>query len=407
MNILITGASLANKGAESMLYITIDEIRKHFVDANIYFATDKNYDKSKYLFKRFYMSSRGLDIAIGGPRAVKSFIKGVCYDGIKYCLGRSTDFWQLFTVKKRFREMDLIIDVSGFNLGKQWTADTHRIYLNRLELAKHFGIPVFLMPQSFGPFNYAPEMENIKKRMSDLLQYPKLIFVREEEGYYELLNTFHLRNIILSSDLVLQNTDFDWQNVFAEVPEIDVPRIVEDKIVGIVPNKQCFIHGDKTRNLEIYSEIIKMLLDDGYQIVVFRHSTEDIEIVNMIKNIFNCNNRVQVETRDFSCLEYAEYVKQFQFIICSRYHGIVHAYRSGIPVIILGWAIKYKALAHSVNQLQYAFDITEKCSVNDIVSAVKDMEEKFMDNTEIIKKCVERIQKDNCFEQVLIGLENE
>ena len=401
MNILVTGAQLANKGAESMLYIVIDEMKKRYPDATIYFATDCDYDESLYSFKKFYMTERGLDIAVGGMGGVYIVFKEVVKDFIKICIGRKTLLGHFFDVKRQFKDMDLMIDVSGFNLGNQWSKSIHQIYLNRIELARRYNIPVYLMPQSFGPFDYDEKMKKIRERMADLLNYPQIIFAREQMGYDCLKDFFHLNNVVVSTDLVLQNSGIDWHNVFLKKPMIDIPKIEGDNVVGIVPNKQCFSHGDKKWNISIYTAIISQILHDGFKVVIFRHSREDLEFGSMIKKEFIDVENVRLETKEFSCLEYDEYVKQFRFIICSRYHGIVHAYRNSIPAIALGWAIKYKALSECVNQERYAFDITEgKCTINEILEAVRDMERHCCDNSKIICEHVKEIQKKNCFDQI-------
>ncbi|MCD7819638.1 MAG: polysaccharide pyruvyl transferase family protein [Lachnospiraceae bacterium] len=102
---------------------------------------------------------------------------------------------------------------------------------------------------------------------------------------------------------------------------------------------------------------------------------------------------------DFSCIEYDEFIKNFQFIICSRYHGIVHAYRNGVPAIVLGWAVKYKELTESVSQNQYMFDIVDGM-IEDfkVKEMVDNMLTNYSEESQIIRGRVEEIQKDNCFE---------
>ena len=412
MKVLVVGAQLGNKGAESMLYIVTDEMKKRLPDAEVYFATSFDYDASQYTFKSFPLSHHGLEYAVNGHK-VLPLLKGICKDIVKKCTHKNPIIGHYLDVEKRFSAMDMMIDVSGFNLGKQWSMQTHRNFLNRIALAKRHNIPVYLMPQSFGPFDYDADMEGIKRLMESLLPYPKLIFAREKEGYDELIHTFHLHNVVLSTDLVLQNTGIDWRNVFTSEPAIDVPKVADGSdslekhgIVGIVPNKQCFSHGNKDWNLKIYQAVIDQLLKDGYQVIIFRHSREDLEIAKMIKELYKNNSDVYLEKKEFSCLEYDEYVKQFSFIICSRYHGIVHAYRNFIPAIALGWAIKYQALADCVGQGQYAFDITEGlCSIEEIVGTVREMENKSLENREMIREHVTEIQKNSCFDQMEMGMQ--
>ena len=403
INILITGAQLNNKGAESMLYITVDEMKKRFPNSTIYFASGCDYNGTNFAFEKLIMTPIGLRIAKGGVKGIFAAAEGTCKDAIKICLGKRNNIGHNFDVKKIIHKMDLMIDVSGFNLGNQWNKKTHQIYLDRIELAKKNNIPVYLMPQSFGPFDYKAEMKSTKKRMAHLLQYPNMIFAREKEGYEDLINTFALSNVKCSTDLVLQNTGVNLENIFINKPLINVPKVESDSVVGIIPNQQCYNHGDKKSIIDLYTRIIKQLLSDGNRIIIFRHSKEDLNMCTDIYDNFRGNSSVLLETKEFSCLEYDEYVKQFSFIICSRFHGIVHAYRNYVPAIALGWAIKYKALARCVNQEQYSFDITDgRCSPECVISAVCDMEKNYLDNKRIIKTYVTEIQKDNCFDQIKI-----
>lgn len=47
-----------------------------------------------------------------------------------------------------------IVDISGYALSSQWRIGSAVGYLARIELAKKYGIKVYLMPQSFGFFSY-------------------------------------------------------------------------------------------------------------------------------------------------------------------------------------------------------------------------------------------------------------
>lgn len=401
MNILITGAQLSNKGAQSMLFVVTDEMKKRFPDAEIYFATDKDYDESIYKFHKFPMTKNGLAIAVGGKGSFEAYVKAIGKDVKETFAGNNHKIGQFLYVKRNFSQMDMLIDVSGFSLGEKWGRVTHEMYMNRLELAKRYKIPVYLMPQSFGPFNYIDDMKDIMDRMKDLLNYPRIVFAREEEGLEYLQRDFNLQNVRLSIDLVLQNKEIDWNNVYTKKTSIDVPKVNGDKTVGIVPNMQCIKHGNEETIIELYKSIIDKLLADGYTVYTFRHSKNDIELCGKIKDLYVNDQRVVIEGREFSCMEYSEYIKQFQFLICSRYHGIVHAYRHGIPCIALGWAVKYKELAKCVGQGKYSFDILQdRIDVDSIIDCVLDMEKEYKGNTEIIRKNMEMIQLNNCFDQV-------
>ena len=395
---LIVGANLDNKGAESMLFIAVDEIKKRFPTAEVYYAGLDIFDSEKYAFSFIYYSFAAKKIALGEKVAV-NVIKSNVKDIIKAIVGKRNNLWQANSVKNLFAELSAVIDVSGFNLGEKWDISTQEGYLDNIRLAKKYNVPIYLMPQSFGPFNYTDEKKYLLDEIKELLRYPAKIYAREEAGKKALEETFGLSNVSLSTDLVLQNKSVDPQNIYNRVGEINLPEITSDGNVAIIPNKQCFNFGNKDKLLSLYDSIIRELLNVGKTVYIFRHSVEDLPICKMIKEMFRDEKNVMLIERDFTCLEYDEYIKNFDFIICSRFHGIVHAYRNSIPSIALGWAVKYKELAEKVNQGKYAVDITEPEGLSDeVMSILSDMLQNYRVNSKTIFESVKNIQKDNCFD---------
>lgn len=406
-NVLIVGAQFANKGAESMLYITVDEIKKRYPDANIFFGTTEEFDENEYTFRRLYYSPRAKEIALGGVKSVFRLFESIVWDFVKFFIGKKDSIGHYFDVKNVIEDIDMIIDVSGFSIGEKWSKSAHIEYIKNIKLGQKYGIPMYLMPQSFGPFNYNQDMKKIKSELAKYLEYPKLIFAREQQGFDDLLSIFNLHNVVLSTDLVLQNKGIDLKNIFNREITIDVPVMPQGRFVGIMPNKQCFNHGNSDNILRIYHEIIKKLIQDGYSIVLFRHSKEDLEICKRIKQDYSENNQVILVEREFSCIEYDKYVQQFEFIVGSRFHGLVHAYRNCIPCISLGWAIKYLELAKCLEQEKYAFDIIEKGNcIEEILDAIESLENNIALEKEIISENLINIQKNNCFLKIFNQVEN-
>ena len=242
-------------------------------------------------------------------------------------------------------------------------------------------------------------MENIKDEIAELLQYPVTVFAREKEGYRFLTRDFNFTNVKLSNDLVLQNAGVHLNNIYTNPPVLSLPEINTEHNIGIVPNAQCFRHGNAADVLNIYHAIIEELLNQEKEVYVFRHSGEDLAFCKKIAEMFENESHVHLLQNDFSCLEYDVFVKNFEFIICSRFHGIVHAYKNYIPAIALGWAVKYRELTQNVGQSAYIFDITAKtCDKNAIISAVRRMIENVDREKEVIRNHVLEIQAENCFE---------
>ncbi len=394
--ILIVGANFNNKGAQSMLFNTVSAIKKIDSDSEIYFATTEIYQEDDYTFKRIYYSDDARKIAIASNDYFTIVKRGI-KDFIKMVIGRRNNLWEFMNLKDIMPQINLVIDISGFSLGDKWPTSSNERYLDGIRLAKKYGVPMILMPQSFGPFNYDEAREFLLKEEQELLPDPDIIFAREQEGYDLLKENFELNNIQHSTDLVLQSGQIDLDLIFKTPVVINTPN-VKQNAVGIVPNKQCFTRGNKELILQYYKIIIDKLLLCQKEIYIFRHSKEDLEPCQWIYNQFQDSERVHLVENDFSCIEYDDFVRKFQFIVCSRYHGIVHAYKNDVPCIILGWAVKYKELAKQVSQSQFIFNITDgTLDKSSLKEAVSNMLQNYQAESSVIHEKVTEIQKDNCF----------
>ena len=407
MRIIITGTNYKNKGAQSMLFTAVNEMRKNFPACEIFFTTSETIDCSEIKMQTIFYTAEIQKLLLkelGMIRFAKKSIK----QAAKFVLGRSKKFWYkgyADSLKKILSSADMIIDASGFALGDKWTASGIESYLDHIRLAKKFNIPIYIMPQSFGPFDFSDWDENEKNRLMDkikeTLQYPRIIFPREREGY-EMLQEFGFKNLMLSTDTVLQSKGVDPENIFTSGYEMNIPEMLTENNVAVIPNSQCFRRVDKETILSMYDSLIRILLEADKTVYVFRHSGEDLDICKQIKARFADENSVILWENDFSCFEYDTLVKNFDFIICSRYHGIVHAFRNGVPAIALGWAIKYKELLHNVGQDRYEFDITsEDFDVHAVEAMLREMLARYEQESECIKAKVEKIQSENCYDAVV------
>lgn len=402
--ILITGANFCNKGAQAMLFVTVDEIKKRIPDADIYFTTwEKNIDFNNLKIKAIFYNEEAMKIALHEytpwvifVRLLKNFAKLIKQDDIVSI----RDFFQLRNV---ISEISIIIDISGYNLGAKWGISSSENFLNYIRLAKINRIPIYIMPQSFGPFNYSKGKERIMVEMKDLLRYPKIIYARENEGYRLLCDELGLNNVKKSTDLVLQNDGIDWSNIFKQMKNIEIPNIDKGKSVAIVPNLQCFIHGTRQVLLDLYSRIINILVDKGFNVYIFRHADDDLNLCKELYNLNRDKEKLKFLDKSFSCFEYDAFIKKFDFAICSRFHGVVHAYKNYIPCIVLGWAVKYFDLAKAVGQEDYCFDISEldsdnQCEISKICNSIEKMSEYYSEQRNVIQKHMIEIRKQNCFD---------
>lgn len=395
--IVIVGGNFQNKGAQSMLFVTVSEIKKRNPNADIYFATWEKPDLSNYTFSSVFYNMNAQKIALGEKSIL--FTEAL-KNPLRKLLGRKTvSLRDLSAYRKLLKKADCIIDISGFELSSEENRNGNLFYLNNIRLARKNNIPIILMPQSFGPFDYGEDCRDILSQIPELMRYPKRVFTREKAGA-EALQALEITDTLYSPDLVLQNNRTDLSLIFKTIPEIRVPQI-EKNSVAIIPNHHCFSGENKTPVFEIYRELIALLRKESKNVYLFRHASEDLAICRELKAMFAEDENVVLLTEDFSGLEYSELIKQFEFAVCSRYHGVVHAYRNGIPCIVVGWAAKYRELAEITAQESYCYLMDSLLqNTEKLTESVSYLSHNYAKESETIKERIQEIQKTSVFDSL-------
>ena len=144
-NIIITGGELFNKGAQAMTFIAVDEMKKRFPDHKILVLSEMDLQRPKEEREQYVFGFIGWYPIKFARCQTNSVSRGLC-------LLRNRK--ELLEAENIYKNADLMVDVSGYALGSNWSEETCNHYLDHLEFAKAFHIPVYLMPQSFGPFQF-------------------------------------------------------------------------------------------------------------------------------------------------------------------------------------------------------------------------------------------------------------
>lgn len=361
---LVTGAQFENKGAQSMLFVTVSELKKKYPKCDIYYLPIDPIDNypdpvlSKYQFH-------------------------IIRDGV----GIYSQLYDLIP------QLKAIIDVSGYALASKWNCDH---FIQILLLAKNNKIPIYYMPQSFGPFDFKTDLdEKVKKG----LMHATVIFAREKEGYDLLIQKYNLKNVKLSKDMVLQNREIIIDNVYLKGLQLGSYKLETDCNVGIIPNIRTYEFCSKDQIIEIYKYIIVKLLKMGKNIYIIAHS-DDEQVCNDIYKMFLKNEHVFLYKKRLDCLEYSCLVREFQYIIASRYHAIIHSYKEKIPCIAIGWAQKYKELLTLFEQKRYIFDVRFKVDIGELMRAIEHMEKTWIQEKEKLEMILPKLQTENCFDVI-------
>ena len=391
-NIIITGGELFNKGAQAMTFIAVHELAERFPDHKVYLLSEMDLARPKSEREQYAFEFLGWH-PIKFAKSQKNFLlRSLC----KVRNGNA-----LAEAEKVYRNCDLMIDISGYALGSNWSKRNNERYLNHLEFAKAFGIPVYLMPQSFGPFDFGEAHPGIHERCRELLPTCRVILAREQEGYGALVDTYGLTNVQLAPDLVLNNKGIDLSHVFKKVPVYELPEIRHGSI-AVIPNGRNLSVGDETAVMELYVAAIRKGLEQGKNVYLLHHATSDAEICVKLKAAFAEEAEVILLEREFNCLEFNELVQKFDYLVASRFHAIVHAYKNGIPCVVLGWAKKYEELLAQFEQSIYLFDIRNLVDKSDIIRVMDQMNERKNRESQTIRCHLELMQQYNVFDVLRI-----
>jgi len=388
-NIIITGGELFNKGAQAMTFTVVDQIRRRFPEKKIYLFSAGDFDredeeKSMYKFDILPWNLRTKLRLLYSPN--RWFMKKS---------GRYGSFEE--NIRNVIKNAYFFIDVSGYALTSQWDSFISADYLLNIVIAKKYSVPYYIFPQSIGPFDY-PLQDKIFlfPLMKLYLKYPKRIFPREEQGFRSV-RKFSKKNIEIGYDIVLQNKEYDLSNIYNKDVHFKNIKIGPNS-VGIVPNLRVIERAKPDEIYSVYYSLINRLIEAKKTVYILRYSREDLEVCEKIKNFFAEDKSVKLIPDDLNAIELEKIIKQFHFVIVSRYHSLIHSYKNGIPALVIGWAAKYSELLENFNQLDYLFDVRNEIDTNKAGSKLYNLIQNHKLEKEKIANKMKFLIKENIFD---------
>lgn len=370
--IIISGGNFVNKGAEAMLYVTVNECFRRFNNCVCCIQLSEGFFEIHSLKDLYFLSMSETKNIRPGGKAKK----------IKDMLGE-------------YKNADLMIDISGYELCSKFGNYPTLRYIFKLLVCKHTKTKAVLMPQSYGPFEYSEKYKYlILYLISRYLKYPLICFAREKKSAEYLKSVAPKAKIVVSPDLVLQNKMIlDAVSPFFKNEEMQIV----DNSVALVVNRRLYEQYGHDSIFSKYKTIIYTLLKKGKTVYLLCHASDDIDICREIKENFIDNKQVIIVEKVLNCFAFQILARKFEYIVAARYHSIIHAYKECIPCIALGWAVKYQELLDLMGQEKYVVNIG---NANDLVieNAINEMESCYQEEQSVIKSRLRKVQKDNCFD---------
>ncbi len=380
-NILIVGGQLSNLGIRALLFCTVNQLSRRFPDCEITLLSYKDHLRPEEEKQAFRFTILPWDLEI------KAWLLNKAARGLRHLRGRRYDPEFIINLRSRLKEAAFIIDISGFSLSSQWPFRVSLHYLSNIMIARRFGVPFYIFPQSFGPFDFSRTQKMlIFPQMRRLLAYPEMIFAREASSL-EAVGQFTQHNVFPHPhlDMVLLNKGYDLKDIYRSTDSREPPH-VESPAVGIIPNLRVMERTDSREMYRIYQDMIDVLLQQGKRVYIFSHTGEiDSPTAKEIYHQTGGKPGVHLIEREFDVVEMEALIKGFEFIISSRYHAVVHAYKNGVPALVIGWASKYPELLEAFDQSQYLTDVRDGLEGRSILAKLNSLLGNYRQEKQVIQ----------------------
>lgn len=400
---IITGIQMRNKGSQAMFLSLRHALKAAFPGCEVVGFSNKYDSPEQYTFKllpyddytRPVFKYRLNQVPLLEPIMTRLVSRL-----------KNTDKWngKIAEMDKALREADAIFDASGYTLGSGWSKEGGGLLLQTIRLARRYNTKIILMPQSFGPFDWDDDdTDDFLKEVKQELAYCTRIYAREKEGY-ECLLSLELDNVELSTDMVIREKPFpeaDEIRAFGTGPTINYP---EPGSVGFIINENVFRIGNPGAVLNLYANLLDKLIDEGEKVYILTTSTADTKLVDDVLGKTRNSDSVNLISGEYSSPELIDIISKFKYVVASRYHSVVFAYRSGVPAIILGWASKYTDLAEHFQQEDYVFDIREP-GVDQITQKIDKMSANHEAESRRIKERLEDLQSTSVVQEAVAALQ--
>ncbi|MBL4677581.1 MAG: polysaccharide pyruvyl transferase family protein [Mucilaginibacter sp.] len=355
MIIELRGVDFINKGAELMLRAILEKTRERYPKAVITMQKGANSNKEK-------LAQNGIKFKLSTQRSNR--IGQLIPSFLRHFAGYYLD-----------KEIDVVLDGSGFAFGDQWGAPyAERRMGAHIEKWHTQGKKIILLAQAFGPFE-SPDIKNV---MEKIINNADLIFTREEESDKYLKG-------VKDRDTIVQSPDFT--NLITGILPSGFDPLTHQ--VAIVPNYKMV--ASKTSDENSYVSFLKHCIAQTIKLglkpyFLIHEGVKDLDFALLVNK--ELESPIPVLQNDCP-LQIKGIIGSTKFIICSRFHGVVSALSQGIPCVVTGWSHKYAMLLKD-----YGFEeglianLSDFSSVDTLLAKLKDPDYRLNISSNLKKRAI-------------------
>lgn len=227
------------------------------------------------------------------------------------------------------RDVDLVLDASGFAYGDSWgAAKARRRLADHIRRWKGQGKQVILMPQAFGPFT----QPDLADAMREIFTLADRVYVRDATSLAHVTALHQGPNIVRMPD---------FTNLAQAVPPSD-PAVFAERI-AVIPNiKMIEAVSDGSGYVGRIAAIFRAIEDSGREAFLLLHEADkDVKVAALIRS--RLDRPVDVVS-DPDPLVIKGIIGASYGVVTSRFHGLVSALSQGVPCLATSWSHKYEEL---------------------------------------------------------------
>ncbi len=271
---------------------------------------------------------------------------------------RKAAFWYRFSDQMKMKDL-LIIGGGNMIMDLTKTSKSWLKFASYVDIAKKYNKKVVVLSIGIGPF----QTEHQKDKAVEALNKCDFVTYRDRES------------LKLGSQGLNNNKHFLSLDPVFLLPKVNIPQNQKGKrTIGIgVINTLLFDPSiDRYNNVkQSYIELIKMLLERDYCVVVFSTERADYNMVGDVMNVFEDNrvSSVIINTTDDLLDLYAQ---KITYLVAARMHALIIAFTQQIPIIGLAWQQKLVSMFKIIDREEYCFPIDKINENSHTIAALVD-----------------------------------
>lgn len=324
-HVLVTGGNFLNQGAYLMLVAAAQGVREHLGAQPVISFRFGSEREKRWIGYETLLAEERLGFF---PR-----------------LGRNTK-----TQKLRDRlpfvtasDVDAVFDITGFAFGDQWVDAPLMRRARNYENWKKRGVPIYMMPQAFGPFEKTAEPAKLA------IESSRIAYARDNDSLEYVNGLFHGRqpgNVRHSPD-------------FTGAVHGRFPVGYEDLrgAAAIVPNwniaERAGSDGDRNAYVRNLAAAVRTLREAGMPVYGLTHEgRKDRAILERVAELVPDFRIVS----GLNGIELKGLLGTCSLVVGGRYHALISALAQGVPAILHGWSHKYRWLAEDYDVAELISD---------------------------------------------------